>query len=106
MNDDKHTTFQILATKGGNKVVTSRLVSSIEYGTHNALPSYIVVLQLNRIHRHKNHLLSYKVFNHIRSRNIIRNESYVEIPYSDESFMVSFELIAMHYVPPSDCKEE
>ena len=32
-NDDKHTTFQLLATKGGNEVVTARLAASTEYGT-------------------------------------------------------------------------
>jgi hypothetical protein len=43
-NHDKHTTFQLLATKGDNEVVTARLAASIEYGTHNSLPSYIGVL--------------------------------------------------------------
>ena len=32
-NDDKHTTFQLLATKGDNEVVTAKLASCIEYGT-------------------------------------------------------------------------
>jgi hypothetical protein len=45
MNDDKHTTFQLLATKGDDEVVIARLVASTEYGTHNALPSYLGVLQ-------------------------------------------------------------
>ena len=75
--------------------MTARLASSTEYGTHNALPSCIGVLKPHRIH-----LLSYKVFNHIRSHNMLRSESFVEIPCSDESFMVTFELIAMHAVPP------
>ena len=44
MKDDKHTTFQLLATKGDDEVVTSRLAISTEYGTHNALPSCIGVL--------------------------------------------------------------
>ena len=100
MKDDKHTTFQLLATKGDDEVVTARLAASIEYGTHNALPSCIGVLQPHRVHHHNIHLLSYKVFNHIRSRNMIRSESFVEIPCSDEIFMVTFELIAMHAVPP------
>ena len=37
-NDDKHTTFQLLATKGDNEVLNTRLVASTEYGTHNAFP--------------------------------------------------------------------
>ena len=78
--------------------MTARLASSTEYGTKNALPSYLGVLRPNRVHRHNIHLLSYKVFNHIRSQNIIHNESYVEIPCSDESFMVTFELIAMYVI--------
>ena len=32
-------------------------------------------------------------------------DSYVEIPCSDESFKVTFELIAMHYVPPRIVKK-
>ena len=64
MNDDKHKPFQLLATKGDNEVVTAILDASTEYGTHNALPSYIGVLHPNRVHRHNIHLLSYKVFNH------------------------------------------
>ena len=56
--DDKHTTFQLLGTKGGNAVVTARLANSIEYETHNAFPSYIGVLQPNRVHRHNIHVLS------------------------------------------------
>ena len=43
-NDDKHTTFQLLTTKGDSEVVTARLVASTEYGTRNALPSYLGVL--------------------------------------------------------------
>ena len=85
MKDDKNTTFQLLATKGDDEVMTTILATSIEYGTHNALPSCIGVLQPHQIH-----LLSYKVFNHIRSRNMIRSESFVEIPCLDESFMVNF----------------
>ena len=95
MKDDKNTTFQLLATKGDDEVVTARLVTSTEYGTHNPLPSCIGVLQPHQIHRHNIHLLSYKVFNHIRSRNMIHSESFVEIPCSDEIFMVTFDLIAM-----------
>ena len=57
------------------------------------------------MHRHNSHLLYYKFFNHIRSQNIIRSESYVEIPCSDEIFMVTFELIAMHSVPPGIVKK-
>jgi hypothetical protein len=52
MKDDKHTTFQLLATKGDDEVVTARLAASSEYGTHNALPSCIGVLQPHRIHHH------------------------------------------------------
>ena len=37
-NDDKHTTFQRIATKGDSEFVTARLAASIEYGTQNALP--------------------------------------------------------------------
>ena len=92
-NDDKHTTFQLLTTKGDSEVVTARLAASTEYGTQNALPSYLGVLQPNRVHCNNIHHLSYKFFNHIRSRNIICGESYVEIPCLDESFMVTFELI-------------
>ena len=44
-NDDKHTTFQLLATKGNNEVVSSRLAAFTEYGTQNAFPSYLGVLQ-------------------------------------------------------------
>ena len=99
MKDDMHTTFQLLATKGDDEVVTVRLAASLKYGTHNALPSCIGVLQPHRIHCHNIHILSYKVFNHIMSRNMIRSESFVEIPCSDESFMVTFELIAMHAIP-------
>ena len=44
MKDDKHTTFQLLTTKGDAKVVITRLVASIEYGEHNALSSYLGVL--------------------------------------------------------------
>jgi hypothetical protein len=36
---------------------------------------------------------------------MIHNESYVEIPCSNESFMVTFELIAMCYVPPRIVKK-
>ena len=75
----KHTTFQFLATKGDNEVVTAGLVASTKYGTHNALPSYLGVLYPNRMCSVNIHLLSYKLFNHIRSRNIIHIESYVEI---------------------------
>ena len=46
-NDDKHATFQLLATKGDSDVVTLRLAASTEYGTNNALPSYIKVLHPN-----------------------------------------------------------
>ena len=85
--------------------MTVGLAASTEYGTHNALPSYIGVLHPNRVHRHNIHLLSCNFFNHMRSRNIRHSESYVEIPCSDESFMVTFELIAMHYVPPGIVKK-
>ena len=44
MKDDKCATFQLLATKGDDKVVTTSLVDSMEYGTHNALPLYIQVI--------------------------------------------------------------
>ena len=37
-NDDKHTTFQLLATKANSEVVSARLTASTEYGTQNALP--------------------------------------------------------------------
>jgi hypothetical protein len=37
-NDDNHTTFQLLATKVLDEVVTTRLTAFIEYGMHNALP--------------------------------------------------------------------
>ena len=104
-NDDKHATFQLLTTKGDSEVVTARLTTSTEYGSKNAFPSYLGVLQPNRVHRHNINLLSYKVFNHIRYRNIIRSESYVEIPCSNEIFMVTIELIAMRYVPPSIMKK-
>ena len=80
MKDDKHTTFQILATEGDDEVVTSRLAASTEYGTHNALPSCIGLLYPHRIHHHNIHLISYKVFNHIRSHSVIGSESFVEIP--------------------------
>jgi len=43
-NDDKHTTWQLLATKCDDEVVTPTLDASIEYGTHNELPSYLGVL--------------------------------------------------------------
>ena len=56
--DDKHTTFQLLATKGDSEVVTTRLDASTEYGTKNALPSYLGVLQPNQVHRHNINLLS------------------------------------------------
>ena len=46
-NDDKHTTFQLLATKGDSEVVTARLAASTEYGTQNALTSYLRALQPN-----------------------------------------------------------
>lgn len=46
MKDDKHTTFQLLVTKGDDEVVTTRVDSSIEYGIDNAMPSCIGVLQL------------------------------------------------------------
>ena len=105
MKYDKHTTFQFLTTKGDDEVVTVGLATSTEYGTHNALPSCIGVLQPHRIHRHNIHLLSYKVFNHIRSRNMIHSEYFVEILCSNESFMVTFELIAMHVVPPGIVKK-
>ena len=101
MKDDKHTTFQLLATKGVDEVVTARLDSSREDGTHNALPSCIGVL-----HPHRIHLLSFKVFNHIKSRNMIHSQYFAEIPSSDESFMVTFELIAMHVVPPRIVKKK
>ena len=104
-NDDKHTTFQLLTTKGDSEFVTTRLAASTEYGTQNAFPSYLGVLQPNRVHRHNIHLISYIKFNYIRSWNIICSESYVEIPCSDESFMVTFELIAMHVVPPRVVKK-
>ena len=58
MKDDKHTTFQLLAIEGDDEVVTTRLGVSIEYGTHNALPSCIGVLQPHQIHHHNIHLLS------------------------------------------------
>ena len=67
--------------------MTVGLAASTEYGTHNALPSYIGVLHPNQVHRHNIHLLSYKVFNHIRSQDIIRNESYVEIPMCCGNFL-------------------
>ena len=105
MKDDKNTTFQLLATKGDDEVVTARLAASTEYGTHNALPSCIEVLQPHRIHHHNINLLSYKFFNHIRSCNMIHSEYFVETPCSDESFMVTFELIAMHVVPPGIVKK-
>ena len=44
MKDDTHTTFQLLAKKGDDEVVTARLAASTEYGNHNALPSCIGVL--------------------------------------------------------------
>ena len=66
-NDDKHTTFQLLTTKGDSEFVTTKLAASTEYGTQNAFPSYLGVLQPNRVHRHNIHPLSHKVFNHIRS---------------------------------------
>ena len=46
-NDDKNTTFQLLATKGDNEFVTARLAASTECGTKNALPSYLGVLHPN-----------------------------------------------------------
>ena len=46
-SDDKHTTFQLLATKGDDEVVSAKLDAFTEYGTHNALPSYLGVLQLH-----------------------------------------------------------
>ena len=85
-NDDKHTTFQLLVTKGDSEVVTAILVASTKYGTQNALPLYLGVLQPSQLLRHNIHLLSYKVFNHIRSRNIIHGESYMDIPCSNETF--------------------
>ena len=97
---------QLLATKGDDEVVTAKLATSTEYGTHNALPSCIGVLQPHRIHLHNIHLLSYNFFNHIRFRNMIRSEYFVEIPCSDESLMVTFELIAMHVVPPRIVKKK
>ena len=78
MKDDKHTTFQLLATKGDDEVVTARLVASTEYGTHNALKSYLGVFHPHQIHHHNIHGLSYKVFDHIKSHNMIRSESFVE----------------------------
>ena len=97
--------FNFLQQKGDNEAVTARLAASTEYGTHNALLSYLRVLQPHQIHRHNIHFISYKVFNHIRSRYMIHSEYFVEIPCSDESFMVTFELIAMHVVPPGIVKK-
>ena len=36
---------------------------------------------------------------------MICSESFVEIPCSNESFMVTFELIAMHVIPPGIVKK-
>ena len=36
---------------------------------------------------------------------MIRSEYFVEIPCSDEIFMVTFELIAMHVIPPRIVKK-
>ena len=44
MKYDTHTTFQLLTTKYYDEVVTATLCASIEYGTHNALSSYLGVL--------------------------------------------------------------
>ena len=44
MKYDTHTTFQLLTTKYYDEVVTATLYASIEYGTHNALSSYLGVL--------------------------------------------------------------
>ena len=46
-NDDKHTNFQLLATKGDSEVVTTRLPTSTEYGTQNEFPSYLGILHPN-----------------------------------------------------------
>ena len=105
MNDDKHTAFQILVAKGDSEVVTTRLAASTEYGTKNALPSYLRVLQPNQVHCHNIHILSYNFFHHIRSQNNTHSEYYVEIPCSGESFMVTFELIVMHSLPPGIVKK-
>jgi len=45
MNDYKHTTFQLLAVKGDDEVEITTLYTSIEYGWHNSLPSYLEVLR-------------------------------------------------------------
>ena len=37
---------------------------------------------------------------------MIHSESFVEITCSDESFMVTFEIIAMHVVPPGIVKKK
>jgi len=37
---------------------------------------------------------------------MIHNESYVEIPCSDESFMVTFEIMEIHYVPSKTMKNK
>ena len=36
---------------------------------------------------------------------MIHSESFMKIPCSDESFMVTFELIAMHAIPPGIVKK-
>ena len=58
MKDDKHATLQLLATKYDDEVVTAKLATSTEYGTNNALPSYLGVLQPHQIHHHNIHILS------------------------------------------------
>jgi hypothetical protein len=44
-NDYKCTTFQLIATKSHDEVVTARLDASTKYGSHNALQLYLGVLQ-------------------------------------------------------------
>ena len=41
---DNQTTLKLLATKGDDEVVSSRLATSTKYGTHTVLPSYLGVL--------------------------------------------------------------
>lgn len=43
--DGNHTSFHVLATKGDNEVVVTRLYSSTEYGRpNNILPSFLDIL--------------------------------------------------------------
>ena len=70
MKDDKHTTFQLLATKGDDEVATARLAASTEYGTKNALPSYLGIIsaQLSESSQYSSYFLqsfqSHKVSKH------------------------------------------